>query len=84
MSSVIVLYSVLTIFVLRGALDIYEAVAQRAARQRLEHELRVTLTHMLATTPPATVITAQNPDSTASMPAESPYDSGSATNTSVR
>jgi ABC-type transport system involved in cytochrome bd biosynthesis fused ATPase/permease subunit len=84
MSSVIVLYSVLAITILRGVLEIYEAATQRASRRRLEHELRLTLTHMLATTPPETVITAQSPDSTASMLAESLYDSGSATNTSVR
>jgi hypothetical protein len=81
-SGVIILYGGLAIAMLRGAL-IQEMVAQRASRRRLERELHRAVTRMLATVPPQTV-SAQTPDSTASMQAGRPRDSGSATMTSVR
>lgn len=83
MSSVIILYlsGGLAIAMLGGALEIHEIVAQRASRRRLEQELHLALTRMLATTPSETVTAAQNSDSTL---AGRPHDSGSATVISVR
>ncbi len=82
MSSVIFLYGLLAIVMLRGVLDLYGVVAQTSSRPRLEHEFHLTLTHMLTATPPE--VTVQNPDSTASMLANRPDGSGSATVISVR
>ncbi len=83
MLSAIILYSVPAIALLRCALEIYETLAQGASRRRLEHELHLALTRMLATTPPETVTAVQNPDSTASTPADRSHDAGSATITSA-
>jgi hypothetical protein len=66
MSSVMISYGGLAILMLRGAL-IHEIVAQRASRRRIEQELHLTLTRMLATMPSQTVTAGQTPDSTASM-----------------
>ncbi len=77
MSSVIILYAGFAIAMLRVAL-IHEIVAQRASRQRLEQELHLALTRMLATSPPHAVTATQNPDSSASMPAGRSHGSDSA------
>lgn len=83
MSSVIILYAGLAIAMLRVAL-IHEIIAQRVSRQRLEQELHLALTRILATSPPHTVTATQNPDSPASMPTGRPHDSDSATVTSAQ
>jgi hypothetical protein len=82
-SSVIILYGGLALVMLRGAL-IHEIVAQRASRRRLEQELHLALTRMLATLPSQTVTAAQNLDSTASMLTGRRHASRSATVASVR
>lgn len=84
MSSAIILYGVLAVAMLRGALEIHEIMAHRASRRRLEQELHLILTLMLAAALPETVTAAQNPDSTASMLADRPQDSRSATVAAVR
>jgi hypothetical protein len=83
MTSVIICYGGLAIAMLRVAL-IHEIAAQRASRQRLEQELHLVVTCMLATMPSPTVTAAQNPDSAAGKLAGRPHDSDSAPVTSVQ
>ncbi|MGH4006556.1 MAG: hypothetical protein ACRDTH_00015 [Pseudonocardiaceae bacterium] len=79
MSSDIILCGVVAIALLRGAL-LHEMVAQRALR-RLEQELHLALTLMLATRP---LTAAHHPDSTAGAPGGRLHDSRRATVGSVR